>query len=123
MVDCDAVLCIPLTVLEPLLPLPQHISLCHVVHFARSRGALRWLGVRATAAVSFLVLMWTSSSFPCCSQFEACVRRWHVCRLKAALRRLDVRDADDFDEEEYRAASEAVRQQTHAIVQVGLTNQ
>jgi hypothetical protein len=40
--------------------------------------------------------------------------------LKAALRRLDVRDADEFDEEEYRAASEAVRQQTQAIVQVGL---
>lgn len=39
-------------------------------------------------------------------------------RLKAALRRLDMRNADDFDEVEYRAASEAVRQQTHAIVQV-----
>jgi hypothetical protein len=43
-----------------------------------------------------------------------------VCRLKAALRRLDVRDADDFDEVEYKAASEAVRQQTQAIVQVCL---
>lgn len=44
---------------------------------------------------------------------------FNLCRLKAALRRLDVRDADEFDEEEYRAASEAVRQQTQAIVQVG----
>jgi hypothetical protein len=39
-------------------------------------------------------------------------------RLKAALRRLDMRNADDFDEVEYRSASQAVRQQTHAIVQV-----
>lgn len=43
-----------------------------------------------------------------------------MCRLKAALRRLDVRDADDFDEVEYRAASEAVRQQTQSIVRVSL---
>lgn len=47
----------------------------------------------------------------------------HHYRLKAALRRLDVRDADDFDQEEYRAASAAVREQAQAIVQVGVVDE
>jgi hypothetical protein len=40
------------------------------------------------------------------------------CRLRAALRRLDARAADDFDEEEHGAAAAAVRQQAQAIIQV-----
>ena len=38
------------------------------------------------------------------------------CRLKAALRRCDVRDPDEFDEQEYREASRAVGETTYAIV-------
>eukprot|EP00775_Hariotina_reticulata_P003791 gene3791-4049_t len=40
-----------------------------------------------------------------------------MARLKAALRRCDVRDADDFDESEYRAAARVVGQHAYAIVQ------
>ncbi|WIA21715.1 hypothetical protein OEZ85_000881 [Tetradesmus obliquus] len=40
-----------------------------------------------------------------------------MARLKASLRRCDVRDADDFDEEEYRAASRAVGEHAYAIIQ------
>eukprot|EP00878_Enallax_costatus_P006953 GHUV01007287.1.p1 GENE.GHUV01007287.1~~GHUV01007287.1.p1 ORF type:complete len:760 (+),score=222.01 GHUV01007287.1:879-3158(+) len=39
-----------------------------------------------------------------------------MARLKAALRRCDVRDADDFDEFEYQDASKAVGQHTYALV-------
>ncbi len=39
------------------------------------------------------------------------------CRLKAALRRTDVRSADDFDEGEYRDASRSVGEHTYALVQ------
>jgi hypothetical protein len=41
-----------------------------------------------------------------------------ITRLKASLRRCDVRDADDFDEEEYRAASRAVGEHAYAIIKV-----
>eukprot|EP00882_Tetradesmus_deserticola_P017864 GHRQ01019162.1.p1 GENE.GHRQ01019162.1~~GHRQ01019162.1.p1 ORF type:complete len:202 (+),score=101.15 GHRQ01019162.1:54-608(+) len=40
-----------------------------------------------------------------------------MARLKASLRRCDVRDADDFDEEEYRAASRATGEHASAIIQ------
>lgn len=43
-----------------------------------------------------------------------------ICRLKAAVRRCDVRDADDFDELEYKDASKAVGQHTYALVKVGV---
>ena len=48
---------------------------------------------------------------------------WSLSRLKAALRRCDIRDADDFDELEYQDASKAVGQHTYALVKVGLNQQ
>lgn len=81
----------------------------------RKAAAANWLAAACfrchrTSRLLLLRLLLILFLFCCCCWF----------RLKAALRRCDVRDADDYDEEEYRQASRAVGEHTYAIIKVRL---